>query len=871
MEDNALVNVTWRGQAQWVVLYPGISSPEVQGILEALFQLGSGAAILGLKDAGTGIAYPVSYLTAHPTQFVSGSFELVVGGVTQKSPDDAPMESAKDFKSASNYDHTSRPFEQSTSNILATENENREDDMAFALERIALVRRTLCLEVIDSIQLKYLFLQSRDEDAARELSLASFMRCMGRLGAESTSRNSLIPLIFDVFVGASGKASIDSLTNGLSVRTAILYIYTCMYIYMLYIFIYIQRLVSSYGVFVPVLDILSRVYRREDSPHIYLDRYSAKRFYQVCNKLCSICVCLIFRIDRPNSIICKHYYYRQDDLAQYFEAVYAIIFQIVPDISLWINCPSAEAAGEMTAAHAFQFCADGALPSDRMDFDDFATWYRSNVGNYGINEFPIPMLEQSQMSFGAAGGSEVLDALDGLDVFQVQQELGLVNVPASNLTTYFKQFVDHSGNIPKEDFVRAFHELMEYMHPSLDGEPERQMLLSGIIDRIAAVYCIKGDTDVIDVRGFTSGMILFCGGDAESKAEAIFDAYQLSNRISRNILVAHMLSTFAMMNEFDAAFPSQEVSVNIAKELVDASFARLGLEGPDRSMSRSQFTSWLAAGEGAVQATSLLGASRSTRSEEDEDYEFRDGDDSSGHIEVVGEEETSDYDDSEEEETASQSSASSGEVSFSGLFTPSIKNRVKLEMGSARNMLGLQFFTADDLLDMVGEFSKEGVISSFSWFKVVSSMLTLSGRGDALSRKDTDPTLFLAQRIFNALDVHGVEAVNYADLVLALSNVCSSPIEDKVMVVFTLLDEAGAGFVRYDALLRYFVALYRVISVMSPSISELIDAMGVSIEAMARIALDGALRALNFSAHAELLLTLGEVSEILEYIVDRGE
>jgi hypothetical protein len=555
--------------------------------------------------------------------------------------------------------------------------------------------------------------------------------------------------------------------------------------------------------------------------------------------------------------------HRQDDLARYFEAVYAIVFQIVPDIALWTNCPSAEAAGEMTAAHAFQFCADGAPPSDRLGFEDFAAWYRANVGNYGIEEFPIPMIEQSQMSFGISGSSEVLDTLDSLDVFQVQQALGLVNVPASNLATYFKQFVDHSGDISREDFIRAFHELMDYMRPADSADAQVRGLLDGIIHRIASLYSIPNSSDLVDLKGFISGMILFCGGDAESKARAVFDAYKLSDRISRNIIVAHLLSSFAMMNEFDASFPSQEVSVNIAKNLVDSSFARLGLAGSDRFMSRSQFTAWLAAGEEGVRGgPGLLGGSTIAR-------DIHSPHDSEGA--------SSDYDEVKEgavgceDESESGVSVSSSEVSVSALFTASTKSRVKLEMRSARDLLGLQFFAADDLLDMVGEFSKEGVISSFAWFKVVSSMLTLCGRGDAESRRDTDPTLFLAQRIFNALDIHAVEAVNYADLVLALANLCNSPIEDRVMVVFTLLDESGAGIIPYEAMLRHFIAFYRVISVMSPSISELIDALGVPIETMARCALDGALNALNFNAHTDLLLTLGEVSEVVEYIVDRGE
>jgi hypothetical protein len=553
--------------------------------------------------------------------------------------------------------------------------------------------------------------------------------------------------------------------------------------------------------------------------------------------------------------------FRQDDLAGYFEAVYAVVFQIVPDFAMWINCPSAEAAGEMTAAHAFQFCADGAAPSDRLGFEDFATWYRATIGNYGIEEFPIPMVEQSQMSFGVSGGSEVLDTLDNLDVFQVQQALGLVNVPASNLAAYFKQFVDQSGNIPKEDFIRAFHELMDYMRPTHSTDSQMRGLVDGIIRRIAALYSIPNSFDLIDLRGFTSGIILFCGGDAESKAEAVFDVYKLSTRISRNIIVAHLLSSFAMMNEFDPAFPSQEVSVNIAKNLVDESFSRLGLRGPDRCMTRSQFTAWLAAGEQGVHGGPgfLSGPVRGTWSSHDSEAA------------------SSDYDGEKEGavgcEDASESgvSASSSDVSLSALFTASTKSRVKLEMRAARYLIGLQFFTADDLLDMVGEFSKEGVISSFSWFKVVSSMLTLCGRGEVESRRDTDPTLFLAQRIFNALDIHSVEAVNYTDLVLALANLCNSPVEDRVMVVFTLLDESGAGIIPYEALLRHFVAFYRVISVMSPSISDLIEALGVAIETLARCALDGALSALKFDTHADLLLTLGEVSEIVEYIVDRAE
>jgi hypothetical protein len=276
MEGSALVNIVWRGQKQRILLYPGISSSEVQGVLDAVFHSGDagGGPVLGLKDAGTGIAYPLSYITAHPSQFGGGSFELVMAVASHEKPPSflaAARKSHNDLDICSNQ-ISNRPFEPSTSNLSGEESGSPEDDMTAALERIALVKRTLSLEVIDSIQLKYLFLQSRDEDTARELSLASFVRCMGRLGAESSSRNALIPLIFDVFVGSSGKASIDALTNGLSVSTP-RNLCVCKYFALrIYYILHICR-----------TDILPRFHRGEDCSHVHINRYCTKWIYQVFN------------------------------------------------------------------------------------------------------------------------------------------------------------------------------------------------------------------------------------------------------------------------------------------------------------------------------------------------------------------------------------------------------------------------------------------------------------------------------------------------------------------------------------------------------------------------------------------------------------
>ena len=117
-------------------------------------------------------------------------------------------------------------------------------------------------------------------------------------------------------------------------------------------------------------------------------------------------------------------------------------------------------------------------------------------------------------------------------------------------------------------------------------------------------------------------------------------------------------------------------------------------------------------------------------------------------------------------------------------------------------------FSADDLLDVVGEFAKEGVISAAWWDEAVVRMLTLSG----VPSDQFGSALQLARNIFGRLDVPGLSAVDYSSRILSLVNFCNYPLEDRAMVAFTVPDASRGTEVDYDELLRYFRSLYSPVS-----------------------------------------------------------
>ncbi len=557
--------------------------------------------------------------------------------------------------------------------------------------------------------------------------------------------------------------------------------------------------------------------------------------------------------------------FSRSDMTAYMGAVFSLLFQIAPELSDAAGCdPDALAA--RTASHAFRSMAlkDGEM----MSFAQYKVWYLSEDNS--SRSLSGDAAADSQGNSEESEDSEQSEESDGeddeyyaeLDIFQVQHLLGLHQVAASSIAVYFARISDEYGRIDEDTYNTAFDMLMTQGYGGLSAEA--QPLVEEIKERIFSVYEIA-ESGMLSCRSLTSGMSLFCGGSWEDKAAAVFIAYGVQDVMPPDVMTQHIISIFAMMSEFDPTFLSDSTAVQIAEDMVRVAFSDQQRSAGQRSrgMTQAEFALWLSTGSDGISASSDdQGAAVSssgrglTKSEivplmvtSDEEPNESDGEEDNSSGEGQSEEAFGDEEGGEE---------------INAIIGVERKNQVQTQLAASKRLLCLHMFTADDLLEVVGEFAKEGILSRSAWYDAIGHMLTLGGTiGDSFSS-----SYRLAGEIFDSIDTPGLEAVDYSSIVIGLSPFCNSPIEDRVMVAFTLLDDVHDGEVDFDELLRYFRTIYATMRVLSPSLQELMTDLGESSDTLAEALLRSCLDELKFTEYNQNYFTLENVIEIAEYCLE---
>eukprot|EP01041_Mallomonas_annulata_P000710 gene710-1362_t len=184
---------------------------------------------------------------------------------------------------------------------------------------------------------------------------------------------------------------------------------------------------------------------------------------------------------------------------------------------------------------------------------------------------------------------------------------------------------------------------------------------------------------------------------------------------------------------------------------------------------------------------------------------------------------------------------------------------IELELLGARTMLGLDNFTADDFMETVGECSREGTVDLVSWMYVLSNMVKLDGGNE----DDVSKAELLGRQIFDAFDEYKDGYVPFADLVAGMTVLCDSPVEDRVMVCFTQLDEDSDGFITVHELERLIFAVLAVVTTCATSaVSYMTDIGEFGLHLLTKSATEKCLQTLQMSRNDKLRLEA--VSEFVE-------
>lgn len=177
-------------------------------------------------------------------------------------------------------------------------------------------------------------------------------------------------------------------------------------------------------------------------------------------------------------------------------------------------------------------------------------------------------------------------------------------------------------------------------------------------------------------------------------------------------------------------------------------------------------------------------------------------------------------------------------------------NDVTLELKNARELLGFAGFSADDLMETIGESISAMGLTRRVWFQVLSYITCLSG----LQESKYPLSNQLADKLFDAFVLNFGDigtsggVVPYTKFVAGLAILSDSPVEEKIMVGFTLLDEDGDGFIDCQEFEQLVLSVLKVVIVSSEIAAAKVASLpGITIELLASLVTQECLAALEVS------------------------
>lgn len=180
-------------------------------------------------------------------------------------------------------------------------------------------------------------------------------------------------------------------------------------------------------------------------------------------------------------------------------------------------------------------------------------------------------------------------------------------------------------------------------------------------------------------------------------------------------------------------------------------------------------------------------------------------------------------------------------------------NPVVLELQRAKHLLGLRGVAAEDLMELLGQVSSEGMLSAETWEEYLLEFVV----GDKNEKKIGTE---LGIKLFRAFDKNDEEAVSYIDFCAGLSLLSDSPIEDKIMVAFVLNDRESVGMITVPELENLILGSLRVVVACSPLAAIRMASSGVTLENLSHLTVMEGLAVMELTYNDTL--TLETVSEI---------
>ncbi|CAM9219015.1 unnamed protein product [Laminaria digitata] len=327
-----------------------------------------------------------------------------------------------------------------------------------------------------------------------------------------------------------------------------------------------------------------------------------------------------------------------------------------------------------------------------------------------------------------------------------------------------------------------------------DGVAAAERVMDGLFD--ALDVCQTGTVGFCE---FASGLSTLCGGARDENMATVFNSFRRGQggNVTVNDVRTYLTSAFRVMFKLQ---PGLEEHWDISPEALGTLTASNAVEAVDpveyAPISPQDFGSWFTDGGSprgrGVAGGKRLGLGLATLAREDVEHPSGDTEELIGYVE---------------------------QPRPPALWGVQLK-RHGHSMTHARKLLCLDCFNINDLMEMLAEVEVEGSVSLDDFWRCIGYVLQLGGTEEGGA--DWDEASLLTERIHRAFEDRDGMA-DFAAITSGISILCSSSVEEKILVALFLFDTDADGKLTFAEVTMYITSVLRVMHAVSEGASAISD------------------------------------------------